>query len=1196
MSEKMRKMLALVCVAVLMAGTATLPAAAEDDAFMATPVEAVDPTPPDGGKDKSETVTPTTPISNVKMQVIDGNSLRVFGDCEKDQAVNVTLCNADGIAIVGDFNPHKVKRANTAKGTFDTTFTGLMDGTYRVKVSYAAKNDFKAVEPLTDGATNAVTIAAAGGQDNGSLPADAVTQPPVDPEPVVTTAPVVTAPTTAISSVQASLSGTKDIAVSGYGEAGQTVIIQVYKGDEATNLTHKETVGSGGAFGTKFTDMNANEYRICAYYEAAPDQKVFADGVVSVGAQSQPNPPADNGTSNGDNAANTPNNDLPEAGANGNDQGNDLTPNTPMLLDDSTGSTPSVTTLDVGEPTDNSVTISGTGSKGTINIKISGGTENYPDTPVTIGDDGNYSCTISNLAPETKYTVVVDYADGTNPKSATFTTKATKSTLPESNLLLTQIDGGEACVIISGTAVTGVEVTAKATISGKEYPGTSEAADADGNFSITIPVADVTGVVEVTAYAEVKNYDVYQYRDASHTNGQVEIKAKSVDLTVAAVYDTADKEVKISGTGKPNEPIAVKIGSKTTINQTIDANGQFGFSASVEGEGDMEVIVSYKTAGIGAEGKTTVNVPIPPKTVDIKVTSAVGGVSQVVFAGTAKANAEVEATVGGVTGKATVGADGSYTLTVNNVPKGDYKDIAVKYTDGNNGNSATWKDKITVTEPVSATDVTITKMTPEVGKVTIIGTAKAGERVVASMVTPENKTVTRGIAVDANGSYTIVFDGLVSGTYKTLVVQYVNEGVGKQAAYPGDIAVPAPSVEKPTLQVDKLYTDSLVVVGKTTPNLKVTVSTSYGSTQYTYSQNSGSDGVFRIPLARTQSVGATVRVTVTYGNNETVYVDVGVEKTTQKPTYLTLSRYKGSRGVPVFALQDRLKELGYSISQTGVFDYQTEEAVRQFQRTNGLDVDGVAGRNTQTLLYSVAARPNGSVTPDRYPVLVRGDRGSAVSRLQQRLKDLGYYTIKVDGIYGVGTQSAVRAFQRVNNLTQTGTANSYTQQVLYSSAALPLNDYTSNYVYLSRGSRGSAVTRLQSRLAALGYYYGSLDGIYGSATQTAVRRFQSRNGISATGAADVNTQTVLFGSGAIANGSSGGSSVGYVYLHYGSRGTAVTRLQQALKDKGYLKGKVDGIYGDQTYDAVKSFQRAKGLAVDGIAGRKTQNALYGTNY
>ena len=75
------------------------------------------------------------------------------------------------------------------------------------------------------------------------------------------------------------------------------------------------------------------------------------------------------------------------------------------------------------------------------------------------------------------------------------------------------------------------------------------------------------------------------------------------------------------------------------------------------------------------------------------------------------------------------------------------------------------------------------------------------------------------------------------------------------------------------------------------------------------------------------------------------------------------------------------------------------------------------------------------------------------------------------------------------------------------------------------------------------------------------------------------------------------SSTGYVHLHYGSRGAAVTRLQQALKGEGYYRtGYVDGIYGDLTYAAVKEFQRDHGLAVDGIAGRKTQNALYGTNY
>ena len=40
----------------------------------------------------------------------------------------------------------------------------------------------------------------------------------------------------------------------------------------------------------------------------------------------------------------------------------------------------------------------------------------------------------------------------------------------------------------------------------------------------------------------------------------------------------------------------------------------------------------------------------------------------------------------------------------------------------------------------------------------------------------------------------------------------------------------------------------------------------------------------------------------------------------------------------------------------------------------------------------------------------------------------------------------------------------------------------------------------------------------------------------------------------------------------------------------------DGIYGQWTYDGVRAFQKDHGLAVDGIAGKNTQNALYGTSY
>lgn len=62
-------------------------------------------------------------------------------------------------------------------------------------------------------------------------------------------------------------------------------------------------------------------------------------------------------------------------------------------------------------------------------------------------------------------------------------------------------------------------------------------------------------------------------------------------------------------------------------------------------------------------------------------------------------------------------------------------------------------------------------------------------------------------------------------------------------------------------------------------------------------------------------------------------------------------------------------------------------------------------------------------------------------------------------------------------------------------------------------------------------------------------------------------------------------------LKQGSRGETVKKVQQKLKNWGYYKGSVDGIYGSQTTAAVKYFQRKNNLAVDGIAGNKTLAAM-----
>ena len=61
--------------------------------------------------------------------------------------------------------------------------------------------------------------------------------------------------------------------------------------------------------------------------------------------------------------------------------------------------------------------------------------------------------------------------------------------------------------------------------------------------------------------------------------------------------------------------------------------------------------------------------------------------------------------------------------------------------------------------------------------------------------------------------------------------------------------------------------------------------------------------------------------------------------------------------------------------------------------------------------------------------------------------------------------------------------------------------------------------------------------------------------------------------------------------YYGSRGSEVINIQTRLRNWGYYKGFIDGIYGYNTYSAIKHFQAKNGLRIDGIAGIETLGAL-----
>lgn len=323
---------------------------------------------------------------------------------------------------------------------------------------------------------------------------------------------------------------------------------------------------------------------------------------------------------------------------------------------------------------------------------------------------------------------------------------------------------------------------------------------------------------------------------------------------------------------------------------------------------------------------------------------------------------------------------------------------------------------------------------------------------------------------------------------------------------------------------------------------------------------------------------------------------VSVEK---EQTYKPL-KY-GDTGDEVEEMTERLRDLGYMDDDVRRYSSAVREAVKLFQKLNGLTADGIAGEETLKKLYSSSAVAYGA--SGSYLTLQRGDKGlAAIYQLQRRLKDLGYYTIAVDGDYGSGTERAVRHFQRINGLEKTGIADSQTQKLLYSSAAKPADSSNAeDYKLLSRSSKyHPAVVPLQRRLKALGYAVGAADGYFGSQTYRAVREFQRRNGLKATGIADETTQRMLFSSSAIAasgasSSSSSSSSGSYGrQLYWGCEGEDVRQLQKALLAKGYKQVRTaDGVFGQWTYDAVRAFQKDHGLSVDGIAGKNTLRALYG---
>ncbi|MEP0854732.1 peptidoglycan-binding protein [Trichocoleus sp. DQ-U1] len=269
---------------------------------------------------------------------------------------------------------------------------------------------------------------------------------------------------------------------------------------------------------------------------------------------------------------------------------------------------------------------------------------------------------------------------------------------------------------------------------------------------------------------------------------------------------------------------------------------------------------------------------------------------------------------------------------------------------------------------------------------------------------------------------------------------------------------------------------------------------------------------------------------------------------------------QGARGSEVRALQQQLQTRGFDVPATGKFGSQTRNAVIRFQQANRLTPDGIVGRGTRAELFN-QVRPTISQSFNNDPfTLPPPDR-------------------TLDSLPDDPTLSAP-------NIPTLRAENIYPEDI-YSENTYSENTY-------------SDIRLVQEQLAQAGFNPGRIDGVFGRNTAQALREFQTTVGLSPSGT--INSETLRALDDYVAgrpsqqlSDYSNRNDRSRRSLQPGDRGSEVEDLQRRLSDQGFNPGRIDGVYGFNTQQAVRRFQQARRLYPDGIADARTLQEL-GINF
>lgn len=257
------------------------------------------------------------------------------------------------------------------------------------------------------------------------------------------------------------------------------------------------------------------------------------------------------------------------------------------------------------------------------------------------------------------------------------------------------------------------------------------------------------------------------------------------------------------------------------------------------------------------------------------------------------------------------------------------------------------------------------------------------------------------------------------------------------------------------------------------------------------------------------------------------------------PSYPGYPLRLGSFGEDVRTIQRQLNRIGRNypavaptLELNGLFDADTELAVKNFQSIFNLTEDGVVGKSTWYRIKSIYNAVKGiselqseGITSEElqrlFPEVLRlGDTGIGVKSLQYYLAVVAYFndfipTTAIDGVFGESTRLAVEAFQTSEGLNADGIVGRDTWNALverYDQILATLPDEPGEYAetiypgrFLSEGQSGGEILRLQRFINRAADVYPGIprvaeDGEFGPSTAAAVRAIQEANGIAPSGA------------------------------------------------------------------------------------------------